>query len=57
MRSTTVLLLLLGVFISGLAQTPSSERQQFLRVEAPVIALAHVRVTMEPARHLATITP
>jgi len=44
MRSTTVLLLLLGVFISGLAQTPSSERQQFLRVEAPVIALAHVRV-------------
>ncbi len=44
MRSTTVLLLLLGIFISCLAQMPSSERQQFLRVEAPVIALAHVRV-------------
>ena len=44
MRSTTILLLLLSVFISGLAQTPSSERQQFIRVEAPVIALTHVRV-------------
>lgn len=44
MRSTTVLLLLLGVCINGLAQSPTSERQQFIRVEAPVIALTHVRV-------------
>src|SRR2546426_3500512 len=44
MKTTTALLLLLSVFISGLAQTPSSERQQFIRVEAPLIALAHVRV-------------
>src|SRR2546425_3404648 len=44
MKTTTALLLLLSVFISGLAQTPSSERQQFIRVEAPVVALAHVRV-------------
>jgi len=44
MKTTTVLLLLLSVFISGLTQTPSPERQQFIRVEAPVIALAHLRV-------------
>src|SRR5438309_1492686 len=43
MKTITVLLLL-GVFISGSAQSPSPERQQFIRVEAPVIALAHVRV-------------
>ena len=43
MKTMTVLLLL-GAFISGLAQSPSPERQQFIRVEAPVIALAHVRV-------------
>ncbi len=44
MRLTTILLLLLSISVSGLGQTPSSERQQFIRVEAPVIALAHVRV-------------
>ena len=44
MKTTTALLLLFGVFIACLAQTPPSERQQFIRVEAPVIALAHVRV-------------
>jgi imidazolonepropionase-like amidohydrolase len=44
MKTTTALLLLFSVFIAGLAQTPPSERQQFIRVEAPVIALAHVRV-------------
>ncbi len=44
MKTTTVILLLLSVFITGLAQTPTSERQQFIRVEAPVIALTHVRV-------------
>jgi imidazolonepropionase-like amidohydrolase len=44
MKTTTALLLLFSVFIACLAQTPPSERQQFIRVEAPVIALAHVRV-------------
>src|SRR2546423_836568 len=44
MKTTTVLLLLLSGLISCLAQTPSSERQQFIRVEAPMIALTHVRV-------------
>jgi imidazolonepropionase-like amidohydrolase len=43
MKTTTVLLLLLCLFISGVAQT-TPERQQFVRVEAPVIALTHVRV-------------
>ena len=44
MKTTTILLLLLSAFINGWAQTPSSERQQFIRVEAQLIALAHVRV-------------
>lgn len=44
MRSRSALLLLLSVSISGLAQSQTSERQQFIRVEAPVIALTHVRV-------------
>jgi imidazolonepropionase-like amidohydrolase len=44
MKTTTVLLLLLSVFSSGVAQAPNSERQQFIRVEAPVVSLAHVRV-------------
>src|SRR5450759_2545969 len=44
MKTTTVLLLLLTAFIRCLAQGPAPERQQFIRVEAPVVALAHVRV-------------
>jgi imidazolonepropionase-like amidohydrolase len=44
MKTTTPLLLLFSVCFSCLAQTPTSERQQFIRVEAPVIALTHVRV-------------
>jgi len=44
MKITTVLLLLFSVCVSCLAQTPPSERQQFIRIEAPVIALMHVRV-------------
>src|SRR5918992_5686896 len=44
MKTTIAVLLLLSTLITSLAQTPSSERQQFIRVEAPVIALAHVRV-------------
>src|SRR3989441_12432820 len=44
MKTTTALLLLLSVFNTCLAQTPQSDRQQFIRVEAAVIALTHVRV-------------
>ncbi len=44
MKTKTILLLLLSISISGWAQTPSSERQQFIRVEAQLIALVHVRV-------------
>jgi imidazolonepropionase-like amidohydrolase len=43
MKTTTALLLLFGVTISSFAQAPP-DRQQFIRVEAPVIALVHVRV-------------
>src|SRR5258707_37432 len=44
MKITTALFLSLAVVIACLAQTPPSDRQQFIRVEAPVIALTHVRV-------------
>ena len=44
MKTTTFLLLLLSVVINSFAQAPTSERQQFIRVDAPVVALAHVRV-------------
>jgi imidazolonepropionase-like amidohydrolase len=44
MKITTALFLLLAVVVACLAQTPPSDRQQFVRVEAPVIALTHVRV-------------
>jgi imidazolonepropionase-like amidohydrolase len=44
MKTTTVILLLLSIFITCLAQAPTSDLQQFIRVEAPVIALTHVRV-------------
>src|SRR5438309_6671079 len=44
MRITTALSLLLSVFMTCLAQGPAADRQQFIRVEAPVIALTHVRV-------------
>src|SRR2546425_4654512 len=44
MKTTTALLLLLSVFNTCLAQTPQPDRQQFIRVEAAVIALTHVRV-------------
>jgi len=41
--TTTVLLLLLSVFAVGQAQAPG-DRQQFIRVDAPLVALVHVRV-------------
>ncbi|MFN2510782.1 MAG: amidohydrolase family protein [Pyrinomonadaceae bacterium] len=44
MKSITILLLLLAISVSGFAQTPASDSQQFIRVEASVIALTHVRV-------------
>src|SRR5947199_3088007 len=44
MKTTTAFFLLLSVFITCLAQTPQADRQQFIRVEAAVIALTHVRV-------------
>ncbi len=44
MKTTIALLLLCTAFVNCLAQAPQSERQQFIRVEAPVVALAHVRV-------------
>lgn len=44
MKTVTALFLLLSVFVGCPAQGPQSDRQQFIRVEAPVIALAHVRV-------------
>ena len=44
MKSLTTLLLLFSVLIVSVAQAPTSERQQFIRVEAPVVALVNVRV-------------
>src|SRR5437867_1413069 len=44
MKTTSAFLLLLSVFNTCLAQTPQSDRRQFIRVEAPVIALTHVRI-------------
>jgi imidazolonepropionase-like amidohydrolase len=43
MKTTTVLLLLFCFASGAFAQRPS-ELQQFIRVEAPVVALVHVRV-------------
>lgn len=44
MKPATAFLLLFVIVISLSAQAPTSERQQFIRVEAPIVALAHVRV-------------
>jgi len=44
MKIRTAFLLLLTFSVSTFAQTPQSDRQQFIRVEAPVVALTHVRV-------------
>jgi imidazolonepropionase-like amidohydrolase len=43
MKTITVILMLFTAYVTCLAQ-PQSDRQQFIRVEAPVVALAHVRV-------------
>jgi imidazolonepropionase-like amidohydrolase len=44
MKISTTVLLLLSISTSCLAQGPASDRQQFIRVEAPLVALTHVRV-------------
>ena len=44
MKIAATLILTLMVSIGSLAQGPPSDRQQFIRVEAPLIALTHVRV-------------
>jgi imidazolonepropionase-like amidohydrolase len=44
MKTTIAFFLLLTIWIGSSAQTPQSDRQQFIRVEAPLIALTHVRV-------------
>ena len=45
MKTTTTLLPLVCVaFVNCFAQAPQSDRQQFIRAEAPVLALTHVRV-------------
>src|SRR5260370_6181357 len=44
MKITTAVFLLFTAFINCLAQAPPTDRQQFIRVEAPVVALTHVRV-------------
>jgi imidazolonepropionase-like amidohydrolase len=44
MKTTIAFFLLFTVFVTCFAQGPQSDRQQFIRVEAPLIALTHVRV-------------
>jgi len=56
MKLRLVLVLVLSLSVSGFAQAP--DRQQFIRTEAPVIALTHVRVidgTGAPAKDDQTI--
>ncbi len=44
MTTTTALFLVLTTFIVSLAQGPPADRQQFIRTEAPIVILRHVRV-------------
>src|SRR5215831_13981931 len=44
MKTTTAFLLLITFAIVAPGQAPQTDRQQFIRVEAPLIALTHVRV-------------
>src|SRR5438067_394193 len=44
MKAIAAFFLLLALSTGSLAQAPQSDRQQFVRVEAPLIALTHVRV-------------
>src|SRR5436853_2388314 len=44
MKIATAFLLLVGIAAASIAQNPAAERSQFIRVEAPVVALTHVRI-------------
>jgi imidazolonepropionase-like amidohydrolase len=44
MKIATAFLLLVGIAVGSVAQGPTAERQQFIRVEAPVVVLTHVRI-------------
>ncbi|HTG16371.1 MAG TPA: amidohydrolase family protein [Blastocatellia bacterium] len=50
MKTVTAFLLLVGIAVGSagspglFAQGPTAERQQFIRVEAPVVVLTHVRI-------------
>ncbi|HEY8203412.1 MAG TPA: hypothetical protein VIF81_01680, partial [Pyrinomonadaceae bacterium] len=44
MKTINAIVLLLAISVVSFAQAPQSDRQQFIRVEAPVIALTHVRI-------------
>jgi imidazolonepropionase-like amidohydrolase len=44
MKTTNAVFLLFTVSICTLAQAPQSDRQQFVRVEAPIVVLRNVRV-------------
>ena len=44
MKIATAVLLLVGIAVGSVAQGPTAERQQFIRVEAPVVVLTHVRI-------------
>lgn len=44
MKTTNALFLLFTISICALAQAPQSDRQQFIRVEAPIIVLKNARV-------------
>src|SRR5678815_3081215 len=44
MKTTTILLLICTACGNCLAQAPQSDRQQYIRAEAQILALAHVRV-------------
>jgi imidazolonepropionase-like amidohydrolase len=44
MKMTNTLILICTLSISTFAQAPQSDRQQVIRVEAPLIALTHVRI-------------
>jgi len=44
MKTLLTNFLLLTFFVTSLAQSPQSDRQQFIRVDAPAVALTHVRI-------------
>src|SRR5262249_15933258 len=44
MKIAAAVLLLFGLAAIALSQGPASERQQFVRVDAPVVVLTHVRI-------------